>query len=42
MRRAGYAGLKRNVAVALGNWLATVAEPPADAIAVLRHAGGTA
>lgn len=27
MRRAGYAGLKRNVAVALGNWADEVAVP---------------
>ena len=28
IRRAGYAGFKRNVAVAPGNWLASAAEPP--------------
>ena len=38
MRRAGYDGLRRNAAVALGNWLASVDEPPADAVAVLRDA----
>jgi epoxyqueuosine reductase len=38
IRRAGYGGLKRNVAVALGNWLAAVADPPADAVAVLVEA----
>ena len=38
IRRAGYAGLKRNVAVAMGNWLADVDEPPAEAVAVLREA----
>jgi epoxyqueuosine reductase len=38
IRRAGYVGLKRNVAVALGNWLASVDEPPAAAVAVLRDA----
>ena len=38
IRRAGYAGFKRNVAVAMGNWLASVDEPPQEAIAVLRDA----
>jgi epoxyqueuosine reductase len=38
IRRAGYAGFRRNVAVALGNWLASVDEPPADAVAALREA----
>ncbi|MGD8600316.1 MAG: tRNA epoxyqueuosine(34) reductase QueG [Gemmatimonadota bacterium] len=38
IRRAGYAGLKRNVAVALGNWLASVHDPPEEAVAVLRAA----
>jgi epoxyqueuosine reductase QueG len=38
IRRAGYAGFRRNVAVALGNWLASVAEPPEEALAVLREA----
>ena len=38
IRRAGYAGFRRNVAVALGNWLAQSAEPAEDAIAVLRDA----
>jgi epoxyqueuosine reductase len=38
IRRAGYAGFKRNVAVAMGNWLASVAEPPEEAVAVLRKA----
>ncbi|HSH45689.1 MAG TPA: hypothetical protein VK966_07530 [Longimicrobiales bacterium] len=38
IRRAGYAGLKRNVAVAMGNWLASVDEPPEAAVAVLREA----
>lgn len=38
MRRAGYAGFKRNVAVALGNWLASVDEAPVEAVAVLRDA----
>ena len=36
IRRAGYAGFKRNVAVALGNWLAARPDPPEEAIAVLR------
>jgi epoxyqueuosine reductase len=39
IRRAGYAGFKRNVAVAMGNWLAGVeGEPPEEAVAVLRDA----
>jgi len=38
IRRAGYAGLKRNVAVAMGNWLAAVDEPPEEAVAALRGA----
>jgi epoxyqueuosine reductase len=38
IRRAGYAGLKRNVALALGNWLASVDEPADGAVAVLRDA----
>jgi epoxyqueuosine reductase len=38
IRRAGYAGLKRNVAVAMGNWLAAEAEPPEEALTVLRSA----
>lgn len=39
LRRAGYAGFKRNVAVAIGNWLAALdGEPPADAVAALRDA----
>lgn len=38
IRRAGYAGFKRNVAVAMGNWLASVEEPPEEALAVLRGA----
>lgn len=37
IRRAGYAGLKRNVAVAMGNWLASVDEPPEKAMEVLRQ-----
>jgi epoxyqueuosine reductase len=40
VRRAGYAGFRRNVAVALGNWLAAVDEPPEEAVAVLRQALG--
>ncbi|HUE76899.1 MAG TPA: tRNA epoxyqueuosine(34) reductase QueG [Longimicrobiales bacterium] len=35
MRRAGYVGFKRNVAVALGNWLAAVDRPPEDAVEAL-------
>jgi epoxyqueuosine reductase len=38
IRRAGYAGFRRNVAVALGNWLASVDEAPDEAVAVLREA----
>jgi epoxyqueuosine reductase len=38
IRRAGYAGFRRNVAVALGNWLASVDEPPEEEVAVLRDA----
>ena len=38
MRRAGYAGFKRSVAVAMGNWLASVDEVPEDAVAVLQEA----
>jgi epoxyqueuosine reductase len=38
IRRAGYAGFRRNVAVGLGNWLASVEEPPDEAVAVLREA----
>ncbi len=38
IRRAGYAGFKRNVAVAMGNWFAAVDEPPEEAVAVLRDA----
>jgi epoxyqueuosine reductase len=38
IRRAGYAGAKRNVAVAMGNWLASVNEPPEAAVAALREA----
>ena len=48
IRRAGYAGSKRNVAVAMGNWsvaevaegnwFASVDQPPEDALAVLRDA----
>jgi epoxyqueuosine reductase len=38
IRRAGYAGLRRNVAVAMGNWLGSVDEAPSEAVAVLRQA----
>ena len=38
IRRAGYARFKRNVAVALGNWLASVDDPPEQALAALRDA----
>jgi epoxyqueuosine reductase len=40
MRRAGYAGFKRNVAVAMGNWLASQDEALGEAVAVLREAMG--
>lgn len=35
MRRAGYAGQRRNVAIALGNWLAAPDTPGPDAIGEL-------
>jgi hypothetical protein len=38
IRRAGYAGLKRNVAVAMGNWLAATDDPPCEALEVLCQA----
>jgi epoxyqueuosine reductase QueG len=38
IRRAGYAGFRRNVAVGMGKWLAGVDEPPEEAVAVLRDA----
>jgi epoxyqueuosine reductase len=38
IRRAGYAGFRRNVAVAMGNWPAATDEPPAEAVEVLRDA----
>jgi epoxyqueuosine reductase QueG len=38
IRRAGYAGLKRNVAVAMGNWFAALDAPPEDAVAALTDA----
>jgi epoxyqueuosine reductase len=39
IRRAGYAGFRRNVAVATGNWLAGLdGEGPEEAVAVLREA----
>ena len=38
IRRAGHAGFKRNLAVAMGNWLAGVEEPPPEAVAVLQKA----
>jgi hypothetical protein len=40
IRRAGCAGFRRNVAVALGTWLASVEEPPEEAAAVPRDAYG--
>lgn len=38
IRRAGHGGFRRNVAVALGNWLASAEEPADEAVAVLRDA----
>ena len=38
MRRAGYSGLRRNVAVALGNWPAALGTPDPEAVAVLTSA----
>jgi hypothetical protein len=35
MRRAGYAGLRRNVAIALGNWLAASDTPDPGAVGQL-------
>ncbi|HSG06945.1 MAG TPA: tRNA epoxyqueuosine(34) reductase QueG [Longimicrobiales bacterium] len=35
MRRAGYSGLRRNVAIALGNWLAGGATPDPEAVGEL-------
>jgi epoxyqueuosine reductase len=32
IRRAGYSGLRRNVAIAIGNWLAGSATPDPEAI----------
>lgn len=40
VKRAKRRGLLRNVAVALGNWLAGVDHPPEEAVAVLREALG--
>lgn len=37
IRRAGYAGFKRNVAVAVGNWLASEHDAPGAAVAALRE-----
>jgi HEAT repeat protein len=35
MRRAGYGGLRRNVAIALGNWLAERDTPDPEAVGAL-------
>ena len=35
MRRAGYVGLRRNVAIALGNWLAGSDTPDPEAVGEL-------
>lgn len=40
IRRAGRAGFLRNVAVALGNWLGSVEDPPEEAVAALVRALG--
>lgn len=40
IRRAGYDGFKRNVSVAMGNWLASADEAPEEAVAVLEAALG--
>ncbi len=34
IRRAGYAGCTRNIVAAMGNWLASVDDPPEEAVAV--------
>jgi len=38
IRREGYAGFKRNVAMAIGNWMASADERPEEAVAVLGEA----
>jgi len=39
IRRAGYEGFKRNVAVAMGNWLAALGgDPPEEEVAALQEA----
>ena len=38
IRRAGYSGFKRNVAVAMGNWLSSADDPPREAVAALEDA----
>ncbi len=38
VRRAGYSGLRRNVAIALGNWLTSCDTPQPEAVALLRAA----
>ncbi len=38
LRRAGYDGFRRSVAVAIGNWLAGLDEAPEDVLALLRAA----
>ncbi|MEJ2216895.1 MAG: hypothetical protein P8099_09795 [Gemmatimonadota bacterium] len=38
MRRAGYDGHLRNIAMAIGNWLTEADKPPKEAVAVLRVA----
>jgi epoxyqueuosine reductase QueG len=38
IRRAGYAGFRRTVAVVLGNWLAEVEDPREEAVDPLREA----
>jgi HEAT repeat protein len=38
MRRAGFSGLRRNLAVALGSWPAALGTPGPEAVAVLTSA----
>jgi len=38
IRRAGYVGFRRNVAVGLGNWIGSAKQVPEEAVAVLRCA----
>ena len=38
IRRAGYSAFRRNVAVALGNWLGSIQDPPVEAVTALTQA----